>query len=267
MNSASCPYQDTPSRLGGRMNVSAYEALRGDTTGIFDGFAWLSGEQLIRRPAAAGTVQLLYDTSYLGLTVPLMLFHRAVDPVDPSGSLPTVIASIFKASRGLFSVAVALLNEPGPPSRSVTAEEVVAYADRHHNLVRPDPPRVCAAPTRLIERTIAVILGGPGGTASASAAAALTPFPALWRFYRVQDDLSQALSVYSYVLAQLSRAYGRVPPEQLFGRMVPGTSGTFGQLTEAMLAHATSAQEELNRLLGRQVGAPPIKVADLMGLL
>lgn len=267
MNSARCPYQDTPSRLGGRMNVSAYEALRADTTGILDGFAWLTREQLTRQPAAAGTVQLLYDTSYLGLTVPLMLFHRAVDPVPAFGRLPTVVASVFKASRGLFSVAVALLNEPGRPSRTVTAAEVVEYADRHRNLVRPEPPRVCAAPTRLIERTIAVILGGDGGSAAGSQLATLTPFPALWRFYRVQDDLSQALSVYSYVLAQLSRVHGPVPPEQLFGRMVPGTSGTFGQLTEAMLAHATSAQEELNRLLGRQVAAPPVKGPELMGLL
>jgi hypothetical protein len=267
MHTSPCPYGDTPSRLGGRMNVSAYEALRADATGILDGFAWLTGEQLAARPSAIGTVQLLYEISYLGLTLPLVLFHRAADPVAPHGGLPTVVASIFKASRGLFSVAVALLNQGGPPSRSVGAREVIAFADRHGDLLRPDPPRVCAAPTRLIERTIAVILSGKGATASASCLPTMVTFANLWRFYRVQDELSQALSTYGFILAQLSRAHANAPPERLFGHMVPGTNGTFGQLTEAMVGHANSSQAALNGLLGREGDAPTIGVQGLLALL
>ena len=267
MKSVTCPYQDTPSRVGGPMNISAYEALRTDTTGILDGFAWLTGELVERNPKMKGTVQLLYHTSFLGVTVPLLLFQRAADPVPPHGALPTVVASIFKASRGLFSVAVDLLNEGGSPTRSVTAAEVVRYADRHRNLVRPDPRRVCAAPTRLIERTIGVILGGEGGNGAHSAVATMVPFSILWRFYRVQDELSQALSTYGYVLDQLSRAHGNARPTQLYGVMVPGTRGTFGQLTEAMVAHANSTQVELNRLLERDDRPPPIGAAALLDLL
>ena len=155
----------------------------------------------------------------------------------------------------------------GRPSEPVSAAEVVEFADRHRHLVRPDPPRVCAAPTRLIEHTISVILGGEGGTASASAFADLVPFPMLWRFYQVQDELSQALSMYSFVLEQLSRSHGRVPPAKLFGQMVPGTTGTFGQLSEAMLAHANSAQVDLNRILGRDDRPPALSVPELLQLL
>ncbi|MDQ1422356.1 MAG: hypothetical protein QOJ52_4318 [Acidimicrobiaceae bacterium] len=270
-----CPYQDTPSRLGGRMNVSAYEALRADTTGILDGFAWLTGEVVARNPGAADTIQLLYDTSYLGLTVPLLLWHRADNPVPPYDSLPTTIASIFKASRGLFSVAVALLNdsltdnitERGAASRRIHAAQVVNFAERQGHLVRQDPPRVCAAPTKLIERTISVILTGRGASASASSLAQMIPFPTLWQFYRVQDELSQALSTYSFVRAQMSQIHEGAAPQELVHQMVPRTRGTFGQLTEAMLAHATSAQQQLNRLLGRSGDAPALGLPQLLDLL
>ncbi|MDQ6616883.1 MAG: hypothetical protein M3083_19580 [Actinomycetota bacterium] len=267
MRSSTCPYQDTPSRLGGRMNVSAYEALRADTTGILDGFAWLTGQYRGLHPSGAGTVRLLYDASYLGLTVPLILFHRAADPVAPHGSLSTVVASIFKASRGLFSVAVALLNQNRPRAQSISAADVVRFAEDNGHFVRPDPARVCAAPTRLIERTISVILTGEGAAASASELAGMVPFPLLWRFYRVQDDMSRALSTYSFVLTQLSRSHQPSSPDQLFDRMVPGTQGTFGQLTEAMLAHANSAQAELNRILDRNDQAPSLRVQELLALL
>jgi hypothetical protein len=48
---------------------------------------------------------------------------------------------------------------------------------------------------------------------------------------------------------------------------VPGTSGTFGQLTEAMVAHANSVQVQLNRTLGRMDHPPPLTISDLLGLL
>jgi hypothetical protein len=95
----------------------------------------------------------------------------------------------------------------------------------------------------------------------------MVPFSHLWRFYRVQDELSQALSTYGYVLDQLSRAHGNARPDQLYGVMVPGTPGTFGQLTEAMVAHANSTQVELNRLLGRDDRPPPVRPAGLLDLL
>jgi hypothetical protein len=234
---------------------------------MLDGFAWLASQILASDRAAAGRVQLLYDVSYLGISVPLLLFHRARDPVPPFGSLPTVVASIFKASRGLFSVAVALLNEQGPPSRPTAAGEVVRFADHHGHLARQSPRRVCAAPTRLIERTISVILSGDGAEASASRLPELVAFPLLWRFYRVQDDLAQALSTYGYVLARLSHEEPSATPQQLFGRMVPGAPGTFGQLTEAVLAHVNSAQGQLNQLLGRVGNPPTLGFSQLVELL
>jgi hypothetical protein len=279
MRSATCHYRDTPSRMGGRMNVSAYEALRADAGEMLDGFAWLTEQILMHNPSTAGTVNLLYDVSYLGITVPLLLFHRAADPVPATESVPTVVASIFKASRGLFSVAVGLLNDNqvsdnqvsdnqvNDGSRAIEPEAVVEFADRHHHLARRDPPRVCAAPTRLIERTIEVILTGTGATPSASRLPAMVGFPLLWRFYRMQDDLSEALSTYSFVLGRLSQPGDTARPQELFRRNVPGTPGTFGQLTEAMLAHVNSAQEGLNRLLGRTGGAPPLGFRELLDLL
>lgn len=267
MRSIPCPYEDTPSRLGGAMNTSAYEALRGDVAGVLDGFAWLAAEDLARKGAAPRpmTPQLLYEVSYLGITLPMLLLRRANAPLPAHGGLPTVVASIFKASRGLFSVSIALLND-GAPGRRIDAASVVAYADRHGNLVRPEPPRVCAAPTRLIERTIGVILGGEGGDASASALSSLVAFDLLWDLVRVQDELNQALSTYASVQARLWRSAGN-SAENLFNLRVPGTTGTFGQMTEAMVGHANDAQRRLNRQLGRSGDAPPIGYQQLLALL
>jgi hypothetical protein len=267
MKSSKCPFHDTPSRVGGPMNLSAYEALRADTAGILDGFAWLTSQLLSTQGSSANSIQLLYDVSYLGITVPLLLFHRAVDPVPPYQSLPTVVASLFKASRGLFSVAVALLNENGPPSRAIDAAQVVAFADQHGHFVHPAPRRVCAAPTRLIERTISVILSGDGANGSASALGEMVAFPELWRFYRVQDDLAQALSTYGFIRGRLFPPGDTTSLKESFLRSVPGTTGTFGQLTEAMLGHVNSAQVELNRLLGREGAAAPLGVQQLIALL
>lgn len=266
MRSIPCPYEDTPSRLGGAMNGSAYEALRADVAGLLDGFAWLVANDLARGAATRpGTPQLLYEVSYLGITLPMLLLRRAEDPVPAHGALPTVVASIFKASRGLFSVSIALLND-GAPTRRLDAAAVVAYADRKGNLVRPDPPRVCAAPTRLIERTIAVILGGDGGDASASVVSSLVAFEPLWELVRVQDELNQALSTYALVQDRLWRSSGG-SGDDLFARRVPGTTGTFGQMTEAMLSHANDAQRRLNRQLGRSGEAPRIGYEQLLALL
>ena len=113
MKTVSCPYKDTPSRWGGDMNVSAYEALRLDTAGIHDGFAWLSGNYFALQPAKRSTVRGLFDASYLGLTLPLVLFYRGQDPVPPHRALPSFVASMFKASRGVVSAAA--------PSSSTTS--------------------------------------------------------------------------------------------------------------------------------------------------
>lgn len=270
MRSESCPFRDTPSRLGGRMNVSAYEALRSDVAGVLDGFAWLARErQGAEPPPAGGTAGRLYEASYLGLTLPIVLVHRAVRPFAPHGELPTVVASLFKASRGLFSVAVGLRNDPAPPAHP-DAEGVVVYADGHHHLARRETRRVCAAPTRLIERTIAVILTGDGADASKSRLPEWIPFSQLWRVYRVQDELSEALSTYRFVWDRLARSAphrraGR--PEELFGLLVPGSVGTFGQLTEAVVAHAASAERQLNGLLGRSEETVAFSLDDLLALL
>jgi hypothetical protein len=83
----------------------------------------------------------------------------------------------------------------------------------------------------------------------------------------VQDELSQALSTYSFVLAKMSQAHGGAGPQELVHQMVPRTPGTFGQLTEAMLAHANSAQQQLNRLLGRAGDASALGLPHLLDLL
>lgn len=267
MDSRSSPYRDTPSRFGGRMNASAYEALRPDVAGILDGFAWLGTQRALLEPSTSRGAQRLYEASYLGLTLPLVLFHRAVAPFQPHGELPAVVASIFKASRGLFSVAVALRNNRLGRFEDIDAAGVVDFAEEGGHFVRRQPRRVCAAPTRLIERTVAVILTGKGADASASRLPEWLAFAPLWRCYRIQDELSEALSTYRYVMDQMTRTAPASRPEQLFSRPVPGSPGTFGQLTEAVLAHANSAQAQLNRLLGRTGDPPSVGFDELLRLL
>jgi hypothetical protein len=268
MRFAPCPYEDTPSRLGRPMNTAAYEALRADLGDVLDGFAWLAERTMAQGTSQPGTPGALYEVSYLGISLPTLLLHRAADPYPPHGALPTIVASTFKASRGLFSLAVSLLND-GRTTRRVDAVEAVGYADRKGNLVRPRPSRACAAPTRMIERTIAAILGQEGvrkgGTASRLEA--LVSFPVLWELMRVQDELSQALSTYSSVLDHLRRTSPGRRTEELFDLRVPGTSGSFGQLTDALVQHANDVQRRLNRLLGRSADTAPLGVRQVLALL
>jgi hypothetical protein len=145
---APCPYSDTPSRLSGLMNESAYEALRQDTAHILNGFAWLAGQYLHLHPSNRSSVQALADVSHLGLSLPLVLTGRAHQPIPRNGRLPSYVASIFKASRGVFSAAVDMLNKKGAETK-VTAADITAFADaevktqsrhRRASAARPEDP-------------------------------------------------------------------------------------------------------------------------------
>jgi hypothetical protein len=260
METVGCPYQDTPSRLGGRMNASAYEALRRDTAEILNGFAWLG-----QHPEEGGP-RRLFVTSYLGVTLGPALFHRAENPVAPHGELPSYVASIFKASRGIFSFSVDLTNRVGP-SQAMTAAEVLREAEEHRHLVRPQTGRVCAAPSRLIERTLAAILTGEGADASRSRLGELVDFSVLWELYELQDSLGQGLSSYRVVLENVTRLTGPEPdPTRLFDTRLPdGTS--FGHRTESLLALADEVQRGMNRVLGRAENAKPLGFEDILRML
>jgi hypothetical protein len=224
MQTVTCSYHDTPSRVGGRMNASAFEALRHDTADILNGFAWLGqhGEE--------GAPRRLFVTSYLGVTLALALFHRAQDPVASYGQLPSYVASIFKASRGIFSFSVDLLN-------------------------------------RLIERTLAAILTGEGADAGRSHIGELVDFAVLWELYELQDRFGQALSSYRAVLEGVTATGGpAADPSRLFSVVLPdGTS--VGQRTEALLALAADVQRGMNRILGRAENAKPLGFDDVLRLL
>jgi hypothetical protein len=268
MKTVSCPYKDTPSRYGGPMNVSAYEALRHDTADILDGFAWLNLGYTGLHPAKRGTVRGLFDVSYLGLTLPLVLFHRAVDPIAPYGEMPTYVASMFKASRGVFSAAVDLLNRRGPTAR-VSAVEVVRFADENRHLMRADTGRACAGPTKLIERTIDVILTGEGGDPARSRLGELLDFGRLWRFYTLQDSFSQALSNYRVLLDDVAAQAGTADPSELFDVMVParGRIQSLGEVTDGLVRQANAIQRDLNRLLDRADDTEPLTFDDILAML
>jgi hypothetical protein len=268
MKTVSCPYKDTPSRYGGDMNVSAYDALRLDTAGILDGFAWLSGNYLALHPTKKTTVRGLFDASYLGLTLPLVLFYRGRDPVAPHRALPSFVASMFKASRGVFSAAVDMLNRQGPAVR-ISAAAVVRFADEHGHLRRPATERACAAPTRLIERTIDVLLTAEGGDASRSGLSDHVDFTRLWDFYTLQDSFSQALSNYRFLLDDLASRTGAVDPGELFDVMIPhgGRIRSFGEVTEGLVGQANGIQSGLNQILERADDAPTITFDQLLGML
>jgi len=268
MKTVECPYPDSASRQGGSMNLSAYEALRQDTAEILDGFAWLTESYLRVQPGRRATVQAFFDVSNLGITLPLVLFYRGQDPVPPHGQLPTYIASIFKASRGVFSAAVDLLNRAGPPSRAITAAEVMAFAEEHGHFRRDETKRVCAAPTRLIERCIDVFITGEGGDETRSALGDAVPFRLLWEFYRRQDEFGRALSTYRFLLDKLSEA-GMTDINQMFGAMVPDGNRmrSFGDVTDGLVARANAIQDELNRLLGRRPGVAPLSLERLIAML
>jgi hypothetical protein len=268
MNTVSCPYQDTPSRFGGQMNASAYEALRRDTADILNGFAWLSQHHAAADPSAASAPQRLFGVSYLGVTLAHVLFHRAQDPVTPHASLPSYIASIFKASRGIFSFSVDLLNDLGPEA-AMTAAEVVRYAEDHHHLVRPQTGRVCAAPTRLIERTLGVILTGDADAAR-SRLGDIVEFPVLWELTQLQDEVGRALSTYRVVLENLTASGHAEDPNRLFATVVPdgpAKGQPFGRFTEQTLQLANRAQAAMNGLLGRAQNATPVGFEDLVRML
>ncbi len=260
MDTMTCTYQDTPSRLGGQMNIAAYEALRRDTADILNGFDWLG------QHAEQGAPRRMFVTSYLGVTLAMALFHRALDPVAPHGQLPSYVASIFKASRGIFSYSVDLTNRLGP-SATLTAAEVLRDAEEHRHLVRPQTGRVCAAPTRLIERTLTVLITAEGADASRSELGKLVDFEVLWELYELQDRLGQALSAYRAILESLRREAGpTADPTRLFDTRLPdGTS--VGQRTDELLALADEVQRGLNRALGRAENARPLGYEDILRML
>ncbi|MCA1844527.1 MAG: hypothetical protein LC792_15320 [Actinobacteria bacterium] len=262
------PYTDTPSRQGGLVNIAAYEALRHDTADILNGFGWLTRRYGEMNPGRRGTVKALFDVSYLGLSLPLVLFHRADDPVPGQGRLPSHIASMYKASRGVFSAAVDLLNRTGPPS-PVTAAEVVAFADEHGHLKRGQTRRVCAAPTRLIERTIGVMLGQEAADPARSDLAGAVDFAVLWPFCTMQEALSQALSELGYVMGQLNEDGRFRDRDELFAGVVTvaGVRQSLATYAESVLRRANAVQVGLNDLLGRSDDPPPIGADELLRML
>ena len=269
MKAVRCEYKDTPSRYGGTMNTSAYEALRQDTAQMLDGFAWLSRRRFEVDPSTRSTVRGLFDTSYLGVNLPLVLFHRARDPIAPHGGLPSYVASIFKASRGIFSAAVDMLNRKGPPSRTTSVGEALEFADREGHLARAESGRVCAAPTRLIERTISVILTAEGADPEESKLRELVGFDQLWEFCRLQDAFGHALSNYGQILNDLVESGDVGDPYELFGSLVfDGRRRLpFGDVTEGLLHQANATQVALNQVLGRAGGAPPVTFEDVLNML
>lgn len=268
MQMVPCPHKDTPSRYGGPMNISAYEALRHDMAGVLDGFAWLTGHYLELQPARRGTVRGLFDASYLGLTLPLVLFYRARHPVAPHRQMPSYVASMFKASRGVFSAAVDMLNRRGA-SAHVSAAEVVRFADDNGHLRRADTGRACAAPTRLIERTVDVILTGEGGDATQSSLGDLVDFGRLWEFYGLQDAFSRAMSNYRFLLDDIAAQTGSPDPAKLFDVVVPsgGKMQSFGQVTDGVVRQANEIQRRMNAVLERAGDAPEIDFEDLLQML
>ena len=278
MDTEPAPYADTPSRLGGQMNAAAYDALRHDTAAILNGFAWIAHHYVqatqAANLAAAGPTQIgaprrLYWTSYMGVNLVHVLFHRGNHPVAPHGALPPFIASIFKASRGLFSFSVALENDKGADA-TMTAAEVVAYAEATRQLVRPDTGRVCAAPTRLIERTIDVILTGHGADPSRSELGDLLEFSVLHEFTRLQDAFGEALSMFRVIVDNLTAAGVTNDPARLVRTVIPGGPAkgkTFGQVTEEVVKLANDTQAGMNRLLGRSENAAKLALPDILRML
>jgi hypothetical protein len=176
------------------------------------------------------------------------------------------VASIFKASRGIFSFSVDLQNRVGPAA-AMTAADVLKDAEEHRHLVRPQTGRVCAAPSRLIERTLAAIVTGEGADAGRSRLGELVDFAVLWELYELQDAFGQGLSGYRVILEDLTRVAGPTPdPTRLFNTRLPdGTS--FGQRTESLLALADHVQRGMNRVLGRAENAKPLGLEDILRML
>lgn len=270
MTEARCEYADSPSRLGGKMNVAAYDALRHDVAEVLDGFAWMAELRAGAAPRPGrGSLQALIDVANLGSTLPLVLFHRTERQVPAQGALVAFIASIFKASRGLFSGGVAMLNDGREPEVEVTTDEVLTFVEGHGHFRRSETGRVCAAPTRLIARTIEAVLSGRGTESDRSTLGDHLDGADLWRYFSLHDALSQALSTYRFVLAKLSGDRPGATVEQLFGVVVEvgGRRGTFGELTDALVHTANVTQNRMNEVLGRAGDAPPLTVPGLLQIL
>lgn len=267
MKTAKVTYQDTPSRVGGTMNVSAYEALRQDTAEVLDGYAWFSTNYAKLFPERKATPQALYDTSHLGLSLPLILFYRAVDPIPRYNRLPSFVASTFKASRGLFSAALDLLNRRLPADEPLTAAGVVRFAEEEGHLIRSETGRACAAPTRLIERAIAVLLTADGADASQSRLGDLVPFSQLFEFYSIEDAFGEALSRYRFIVGSLPGSGPVNPRELLDVRVAQAGNQTLGTITDSLLQHVNKLQVELNRVLGRRAAGRPLTLDDVLALL
>jgi len=271
MESIHCPYEDTPSRLGGKMNAPALEALRHDIPAILNGFAWIAEEYLAVKPAPGrDTVQGLLDVSNLATTLPLILFRRAKDPVSPRGGLPPYVAHIFKAGRGIFSVAVDLLNRAESGHQSISVAELMRAAEENSHFRRPQTGRVCAAPTRLIERALDAIVTGAGGDAAKSDLKPLVDFGLLWEFFTLQEIFSDGFNRYRFVMTKLTERLNPTDPERLFGVAVDTAGGgnrTFGEFTDEFLYVANEVQAGLNRLLGRDDVVAPLGFKDLLRIL
>ncbi|MGQ0743781.1 MAG: hypothetical protein ACT4OS_05500 [Acidimicrobiales bacterium] len=268
MKAVPSPYRDTPSRQGALINQPAYEALRQDLAEVLAGFAWLGENYRTRSPVTPGTTRWMFDVANLGLSLPLLLFLRAERPYRVQGHLPSGVASLFKASRGVFSVAVDLLNRFGPPA-PLTAAGVVAFADDHGHLRGAETDRACAAPTRLIERTLEVVLATTDPRLEGASRGALqeeashwpmaddVDFGSLWGFYRAQDRLGEALSRHRH-------AFG---PGLAPASAGPGRRSEQDQAEEDLARVCTRVQVEINRSLGRPDGATVVEREDLAALL
>lgn len=261
MTTAQCPFADTPSRHGGLMNQSAYEALRADTGAILDGFAWLAEHYYALAPAHRHTAQGLVDLAQLATTLPLPLFHRAHDPVPAHGALPSFVASVFKAARGVHSAAFDLAEQRGPDAALGDGAAMVAFVEERGHLRRADTGRVCAAPTRLLRRTLDVLVTGEGAHGERSQLAAIASFATLWKFHQLEQGFSRGLRRYRGVLDQATvAAGGRGDAAALFRCQLNfnGRLRSFGELTDEFLEFANAVQGDLNQVLDRSRDAPAL---------
>lgn len=271
MATETCTYPDSPSRQGGQYNVSAYEALRAQLGPMLCGFSWLAENYRQRCPDRAETVAALYDTSYLAMHLPLVLFHRLPDPIEAQGALPPYVAAMFKAARGIFSATINLTNQPGSRDRPLTAAQALDFAESKGHLRRRQTGRVCAAPQRLIERTLGVMLTGRGADPAGCDLATLVDFDQLWRFHLAHERLNDQLNGYRSVLERAMAAGGAGGPDPRTLFATPVTIGTarttLGAHTQAVVTSLGEIQAELNAVVGRQGPNPGVTFEELTKLL
>jgi hypothetical protein len=161
----------------------------------------------------------------------------------------------------------------------MTAAEVLQYAEENRQLVGPSTGRVCAAPTRLIERTLDAILTGHGADADRSGLAELVDFSMLWEVYKLQDALGKAISTYRAVYEGVTAPFGpAADPNRIFSAKIPtgfasgGAGGpaegeTFGRFTEQLLVLVNDIQGQINAVLGRAGNARPVGLQEVFELL